>query len=56
MQLRMPRFLILLAESLLCGLATLSYPLQNRFSVLVELEFCDDDLGGCDADGHGLAV
>jgi hypothetical protein len=51
------RFLLfLLAESLLCRLATLPYPLQNRFPILVELEFCNDNLGSGDAEGHGLAI
>jgi hypothetical protein len=48
--------LLLLAQCLFGCLATLSYPLQNALSVLVELEFCDDDFGGCDAEGLGLAV
>lgn len=38
------------------SLATLSDSLQDLFSVLVELELCDDDFAWVDADGNGLAV
>jgi hypothetical protein len=41
---------------LLLLLATGALALQDLLTVLVELELGDDDLGGSDGDGDGLAV
>jgi hypothetical protein len=41
---------------LLLLLATGALALQDLFAVLVELELGDDDLGGSEGDGDGLAV
>jgi hypothetical protein len=46
----------LLLPLLLLLLATGALALQDLLTVLVELELGDDDLGGSDGDGDGLAV
>jgi len=46
---------LLLALQLLLDLAASLDALQDALTVLVELELGDDDFGGVNADGHGLA-
>lgn len=46
----------MLLPLLLLLLATGGLALQDLLTVLVELELGDDDLGGSDGDGDGLAV
>ena len=41
---------------LLLGGAAGALALEDLLTVLVELELGDDDLGGSDGDGNGLAV
>ena len=48
--------LLRLGRLLAVRLPSLTDTLQNLFTVLVELELCDFDLAGCDADGDALAV
>lgn len=50
------RLSLLLALGGVAGLAAALDALQDGLAVLVELELGDDDLGGVDADGNGLAV
>lgn len=45
-----------LRPSLLVSLTTLANTLEDLLAVLVALQLGDDDLGGGNADGHGLAV
>lgn len=45
-----------LSRLALHSLTTLGDPLEDLFTVLVELELGDDDLGGGDGDGDALAV
>lgn len=47
---------LLLLPLLLLLLATGGLALQDLLTVLVELELGNDDLGGSDGDGDGLAV
>lgn len=47
---------LVLRPSLLVSLTALANALEDLLAVLVALQLGDDDLGGGDADGHGLAV